>query len=188
MNSMKNIKIEDIIGVWECNDYSLVITKKCVLLTDKKMNVITLEEPVSIEYIANENNKSTFNTVRLSQNIYIYQLITDDNLYFTIKNENIEFNRLGFINEFKFYRNTEIPSKRIAIRWYSPWEYIAMIEFQDLSITKILTGKIEKQRTEIINTYEEAIFPKKWTEISFKDSFPYHKQNEIIEYIKHQLL
>lgn len=188
MKSMKDIKIEDIIGVWECKKYSLVITKECIVLTDKEEIVNTLEEPTLMIYISDKNNKEIFNTIHLSQNIYIYQLITEDSLFLTIENENLEFYRLGFINEFKFYRNTEIPSKYIAIRWYSPWEYIAMVEFQEFNIARVLTGKIENDRTNINKMHTDIWNSEKWIEISFEGSFPQYKQKEIVESIKQQLL
>lgn len=188
MNAMKNIKIEHIIGVWECESYILVITNECIVLTDKKTNIHIIDEPIFMKDISSEKDKSTFNTIPLSKSIYICQIINDDNLFVTIKEEKIKLNRKGFINEFKFYRNTEIPSKYIAIRWYSPWEYIAMVEFQGLEVIRVLTGKNEYERTEINEYHTNVLMCDKWIEFSFFQLFPNYKQSEIVESIKKQLL
>lgn len=137
----------------------------------------------------NQEDKIHYNTIKLSESIYIHQLQNNnlEELIINYKNQNYKFHKVKFINEFKFYRNKLNIHQYIALRWYNPWEYTAMVEFHDFDIKRILKGDIENDRKEICNFQSDVIFSNNWIEIEFEKCFPNYKQNPILEKMKLEL-
>ena len=115
------------------------------------------------------------------KNIFDHLLIKyNDTIY--------HFHRVEFIKSFKFYRSPKDVQKFIAIRWYNPWEYIAMVEFQGFEIKRILNGENQKEKDEINHYYWEEILAENWSEFNFETFFPTYKHSEIINKIRSEIL
>lgn len=80
--------------------------------------------------------------------IYIHQLLDDDLKEIIIKynDVNYSFHRIELINSFKFYRSPKDVEKFVAIRWHSPWKYVAMIEFQGFEIKGYLKVIVKRSK------------------------------------------
>lgn len=190
MISIIELKLEDILGLWENDDYTLVITPKTITLSSKTQTTYVEKEPIIWRHCLDDKNKILHNTIQVSKNIYIYQLNENSLDEFVILyNDNYHpFHRVSFFNEFKFYRSRIDIHKYIAIRWHNPWEYVALVEFQDFHIKRILQGDVQEERSEICNYHTDiSTFPDNWTEIEFRTCFPDYHQKAIQKTIKDKL-
>ena len=190
MKSMSTLKVNVILGLWEHNDYFLLISNSSVTLTEKNNAKMCIEEPLIWKHILNEKDKIHYNTIQISENLYIHQLFDNaDDFIILYKGNKYNFKKIEFINTFKFYKSNEKPSKLIAIRWYNPWGYIALAEFDDsFNITRILKGNIEEQRKEINDwNYKILSNTNNWRECNFKHYFPHYKQAGLIKKLKNEL-
>lgn len=189
MHSIKELELKEVLGVWENDIYILVITNKIATISKKIEEKSTDAYPITWYYISDKYDKM-YNTIQISRNIYIYQLFENNTDEFVINynSNNYEFHRVNFINEFNFYRSRIDIHQYIAIRWYNPWEYIALVEFYDFDIKRILRGHLKEERSEICNIYNSIIvFPDNWSKIDFKSCFPDYKQEAILETMKRKL-
>lgn len=190
MKAMNLLKKEDITGAWENEIYSLVIMPNLVFLEEKKHRIQICKEPILMKYMDDRNDKRTFNTMMLSENVQIFQIINDDEISIKIGKENDSYilKRLSFKEEFNFYRNMEFPSTYVAIRWFNPWEYVAIAEIKDCNVVKVMTGNIEEQRIRINEIHSDLLMSPKWLEVNFESVVPGYKQNEIINDITKQII
>lgn len=189
MISMEKLKLENILGLWESENYTLVITPESATLTKKIEEKSSETEPIIWHHILERENEQHYNTIQLSKYIYIHQLLDDDLKEIIIKynDVNYSFHRVELINSFKFYRSPKDVEKFVAIRWHSPWKYVAMIEFQGFEIKRILKGNSKKEQDEIRHCYWEEILPEKWSELNFETYFPLYRQIDIINEIKSKI-
>lgn len=190
MISMERLKLENILGLWECENYTLVITPESATLAKKIEEKSSETEPIIWHHILERENKKHYNTIQLSKYIYIHQLLDDDLKEIIIKYNdiNFSFHRVELINSFKFYRSPNDVEKFVAIRWHSPWKYVAMIEFQGFEIKRILKGDNKKEQDEIRHCYWEEILPENWYEFNFETYFPSYRKIDIINEIKSKIL
>lgn len=189
MHSMERLKLEDVLGVWENDIYTLVITIKKATMSQKIEGKTAYTNSIIWSHISNEKNKMYNNTILISKDIYIYQLFEDNpnELVINYDGNNYKFHKVTFINEFKFYRSRIDIHQYIAIRWYNPLEYIALVEFHDFDIKRILRGNSETERQEICGIYSSiTIMPDNWIEIEFNSCFPDYKRKAILETMKHE--
>lgn len=186
---MGKLKLENILGLWDSENYTLVITPESATLTKKIEEKSSETEPIIWHHILERENEQHYNTIQLSKYIYIHQLLDDDLKEIIIKYNgvNYPFHRVELINSFKFYRSPKDVQKFVAIRWNSPWEYIAMVEFQGFEIKRILKGESKKEQDEISHCYWEEILAKNWIEFNFKSLFPHYRQIDIISEIKSKI-
>lgn len=193
MESMQNLRIEDLLGIWKSDKYTLTILPTKLILIGK--NIKSIEEDIIMNYIDDNNN---INTVQLSKSFNLFQLLNDNEIVLKFKNANSKenfvkeyFSRVGFENEFSFYQNIEAPctNKYIAIRWYSPWEYTTLLEICDYSIKRLITGKDENERKIIIDFYyNERYNENKWIKIDFHSHFANFRQDELIREMQKALI
>ena len=194
MEIMQNLRIDNLLGVWKSDKYTLTILPTRIVLIGNSIRGI--DESIRMNYIADKNEY--YNTIQLSDSINLFQLLSDNEIVLKLKNVNGKndlicevFNRVGFENEFSFYLNIEVPSinKYRAIRWYSPWEYITLFEICDYSIIKLITGKDEDE-LKLIRTfyYEEGNDKNKWIKIDFHSHFADFRQKELIREMQEALI
>lgn len=190
MISMEKLRLENVLGLWESENFTLVITPESAVFAKKIEEKSSVVEPIIWHHILTEENKKHYNTIQLSESIYIHLLDNNDLKDIDIKyNDTIyHFHRVEFIKSFKFYRSPKDVHKFIAIRWYNPWEYIAMVEFQGFEIKRILKGTSKMEQDEIIHCYWEEILAENWSEFNFKTFFPPYKHNDIINKIRSEIL
>lgn len=190
MISMKKLNLEDVLGLWESENFTLVITSESAVLAKKTEEKSSETESIIWHHILERENEKHHNTIQLSRNIYIHQLLDDDlkEIIIMYNDVNYSFHRVELINSFKFYRSPKDVQKFVAIRWNSPWEYIAMVEFQGFEIKRILRGESKKEQDEISHCYWEEILAENWVEFNFKSLFPHYKQIDIISEIKSKIL
>lgn len=190
MISMEELKLGNVLGLWESENFTLVITPESAVITKKIEEKSSAVEPIIWHHILEKENKKYYNTILLSKSIYIHQLSDNDlkEIIINYNGTNYDFHRVEFINSFKFYRSPKDVQKFIAIRWYNPWEYIAMVEFQGFEIKRILNGENQKEKDEINHCYWEEILAEKWSEINFETFFPPYKHNDIINKIRSEIL
>lgn len=190
---MQNLRIDNLLGVWKSDRYTLTILRDKVILVGNDKNI---DENVLMKHILNQDSK--VNTIQLSNSINIFQIFNDNeiNIKITnlIKKEDFvseTFKHLSFIDEFEFYRNIEVPSinKYTAIRWYSPWEFVTLFEICDYSIIKLITGKDEDEK-KIINSfyYNERNDTNKWIKIDFHSHFADFRQADLIKEMQKALV
>ena len=189
MISKKKLKLESILGLWESENYTLVITPESAVLTKKIEDKSSETEPIIWHHIIEKENIKHYNTIQLSKYIYIHQLLDDDlkEIIIRYNDVNYHFHRVNFINSFKFYKSPKDVEKFVAIRWHSPWKYVAMIEFQGFKIKRILKGESKEEQDEIRHCYLEEILPENWSELNFETYFPDYRQINIINKIKNEI-
>lgn len=107
MESMQNLKIDNLLGVWKSDDYILTILPTRIVLSGNSTRGI--DENIIMNYIA--DNNEYHNTIQVSDSINLFQLLTDNEIVLKLKNINGQnnlvsevFNRVGFENEFSFYQ------------------------------------------------------------------------------------
>ena len=189
MISMEGLKLENVLGLWESENFTLVITPESAVLTKKIEEKSSEIESIIWNHILEKENEKHYNTIQLSKSLYIHQLSNNDLNEIIIKynDVNYSFHRVELINSFKFYRSPKDVEKFVAIRWYSPWKYIAMIEFQGFEIKRILKGDSKKEQDEIRHCYLEEILPENWVEFNFRTFFPLYRQEDAIDEIKSKI-
>lgn len=189
MISMENLNLEDVLGLWDSEDFKLIITPESATLTKKIEERISKTESIIWHHILEKENIKHYNTIHLSKSIYIH-LLSENNLEEIIINyndSNYNFQRVEFIKSFKFYRNPKDVQKFVAIRWQCPWKYTAMIEFQGFKIKRILKGESKNEQDEIGHCYLEKILPENWSEVNFETYFPHYYHTDIINEIKNKI-
>lgn len=189
MISMKELKLEDVSGLWESENFALIITTTSVVLSKKTEDKSSEIESIIWKHILEKENKKHYNTIQLSESLYIYQLSDNDLNVITIEynDTNYHFHKVEFIDSFKFYRSPKDVQKFVAIRWHSPWKYAVMVEFQGFEIKRILKGESKKEQDEIRHCYLEEILPENWVEFNFKTFFPSYRQEDVIDEIKSKI-
>lgn len=189
MISMEGLKLENVLGLWESENFTLVITPESAVLTKKIEEKSSEIESIIWNHILEKENEKHYNTIQLSKSLYVHQLSNNDLNEIIIKynDVNYSFHRVELINSFKFYRSPKDVEKFVAIRWYSPWKYIAMIEFQGFEIKRILKGDSKKEQDEIRHCYLEEILPENWVEFNFRTFFPLYRQEDAIDEIKSKI-
>ena len=188
--AISTLKLDDILGLWDNDEYTLVITDKAVSLQKKIEDRTNLSEPIIWKHIVSTEEKIHFNTIRLSNSIYIHMLFDncDDDICIYYNQMKILLRRVKLINQFKFYINNENTKQVIAIRYNSPWEYAALVEFNLFEIKRIFSGSKEEEKSEIIRyNLELSDFSNKWRLIDFEHFFPKHLQKDIIKELKMKL-
>ena len=141
MISMKTLKIDNVLGLWENETYTLIITPITTTISKKIEEKHSETKHIIWQHILDKENKIHYNTIQVSEGIYIHQLI-DNNPEELIINYNdicYNFHRIELINSFKFYRSPKDAHKFVAIRYHVPWEYTIMVEFQDFKIKRIIS-------------------------------------------------
>lgn len=193
MRSMQNLKLENLLGVWKSDKYTLTILQDKVVLVGNDKNI---SESVLMERILTMS--PNINTIQLSNSINIYLIFNENEINIkisdSIQNNQLTselFTHLSFIDEFSFYRNIEVPNinKYTAIRWYSPWEYVTLFEICDYSIIKLITGKDEDELKFINDFYnKEGNDRNKWIRVDFHSHFADFRQKDLIEKMQEALM
>lgn len=192
MESMQNLKIDNLLGVWKSDDYILTILPTRIVLSGNSTRGI--DENIIMNYIA--DNNEYHNTIQVSDSINLFQLLTDNEIVLKLKNINGQnnlvsevFNRVGFENEFSFYQNIEVANKYNAVRWYNPWEYTILLEICNYSITKIISGSNEEGKS-IISSFinQESQDISKWIKVNFQSHFIYSRQKDLIKKMQEALI
>lgn len=75
MISMEKLKLENILGLWESEDYTLVIIPESATLTKKIEEKSSETEPIIWHHILEREDEQHYNTIQLSKYIYIHQLL-----------------------------------------------------------------------------------------------------------------
>lgn len=185
--NMQNLKIEDLAGVWCSEVYTLTVTLEKIAFLGPDIRYIV--EPVDMKHLLNEDVPMTYNTMQLSGSINIYQIFDDQEVEIVIEGgKHFRLKRMGFENEFSLFRSITTPGTFVALRWYSPWGYIALFEIEHNSITKYLVGGNEEERIEINRFYnQEVVKESLWRRTTFKESIPEYRINELLEKMKEVL-
>lgn len=189
---MQNLRIDDLLGIWKSDKYTLTILQDKVVLVGNDKNI---SESVLMKHILTQT--PNINTIQLSNNINIFQILNENEIRIKIKNPidnegfvNEIFRRVDFIDEFTFYRNIEVPNikKYVAVRWYSPWEYATLLEICDYCVANQISGNNEKGK-KIISDFvnKESLNTNKWIRINFYAEFYKDTQLKIISNIKEVL-
>lgn len=79
MISMENLNLEDVLGLWDSEDFKLIITPESATLTKKIEERISKTESIIWHHILEKENIKHYNTIHLSKSIYIH-LLSENNL------------------------------------------------------------------------------------------------------------